>query len=152
MSSCAGSSEHVDAALSPQRILDFGCGVGRVVIPFAQIAADVVGMDVSPSMLAEARSNCTAGGTTNVTLLRSDDILSTVEGTFDLVHSCIVLQHIEVPRGTALFAQLVRRIRPGGVGASRHVWVDHLCRDLRTAGGARAAAAADAGSIAEEVD
>ena len=109
--------KHVDASLSPRRILDFGCGVGRVVIPFAQIAAEVVGMDVSPSMLAEARSNCAAGGTTNVTLLRSDDTLSTLEGTFDLVHSCIVLQHIEVARGTALFAQLVRRIHPGGVGA-----------------------------------
>lgn len=109
--------QHIDPSFAPQRILDFGCGVGRVVIPFAANSAEVVGMDVSPSMLVEARLNCDARGLTNVTLLPSDDALSAAEGCFDLVHSCIVLQHIEVARGTALFAELVRRIRPGGAGA-----------------------------------
>ena len=68
-------------------------------------------------MLAEARRNCEARALANVSLLPSDDTLSSVEGTFDLVHSCIVLQHIEVSRGRALFAELVRRVRPGGCGA-----------------------------------
>ena len=45
-------------------------------------------------------------------LVRSDDTLSAVEGSFDLVHSCIVLQHIEIPRGRQLFAQLVGKVRP----------------------------------------
>src|SRR5688572_3525296 len=40
---------------TPAKVLDHGCGVGRLVVPFARAAERVVGVDVSPSMLAEAR-------------------------------------------------------------------------------------------------
>lgn len=109
--------QHLDVGFTPQRILDFGCGVGRVVIPFADMGHEVVGVDVSPSMLLEARRNCDLHGVSRVKLLPSDDLLSAVDGQFDLVHSCIVLQHIEVHRGRELFRQLVERVRPGGVAA-----------------------------------
>ena len=109
--------QRLDPGFIPQRILDFGCGIGRLVIPFAAIAPDVVGMDVAPSMLTQARSNCDERGAANVTLVLSDDNLSAVDGKFDLVHTCIVLQHVEVARGRKLLAELVRRIQPGGCGA-----------------------------------
>jgi SAM-dependent methyltransferase len=114
LGTCRGRIEHTFA---PQRVLDFGCGVGRLLIPFAQVASDVVGMDIAPSMLAEARINCEEHGITNVSLLMSDDTLSKAEGQFDLVHSCIVLQHVEIARGRALFAQLVNKVKLGGCGA-----------------------------------
>lgn len=107
----------LDPHFAPQRILDFGCGVGRLVVAFAEHAPHVVGMDVSPSMLAEARRNCDERGAANVELVPSDDQLAAAPGPFDLVHSCIVLQHIEIPRGLALFERLIDRIRPGGYGA-----------------------------------
>ena len=43
--------QRIDAAFNPASILDFGCGVGRVTIPFAALAPDVAGLDVAPSML-----------------------------------------------------------------------------------------------------
>jgi SAM-dependent methyltransferase len=101
----------------PQRVLDFGCGVGRLVIPFSERASEVVGMDVSPSMLAEASANCAERGLSNVRLVLSDDELSAADGQFDLVHSSIVLQHIEIPRGRLLFGKLADKVRPGGIGA-----------------------------------
>jgi SAM-dependent methyltransferase len=120
---------HIDPAFKPQRILEFGCGVGRVAIPFAREADEVVGMDVSPAMLAEAQRNCDERGIANIKLVLSDDVLSQAHGGFDLVHSCIVLQHIEVPRGMALMAQLVNRIRPGGVGVIQLTFASTLYRD-----------------------
>ena len=108
---------HIDSAFAPQRVLDFGCGVGRLVLPFAAQAAEVVGVDIAPSMLAEARRNCELQGLNNVVLALSDDALSAVQGQFDLVHTCIVIQHIEIDRGLKLFGQLVQRIVPGGLGA-----------------------------------
>jgi len=107
----------LDPSFAPQSVFDFGCGVGRLLVAFAQTSQQVVGVDVSVSMLAEARKNCTLYDVGNVLLLPSDDTLSAVEGTFDLVHSSIVLQHIEVERGRRLFELLVEKVRHGGVGA-----------------------------------
>jgi SAM-dependent methyltransferase len=109
---------HLDTAFTPHRILDFGCGVGRLVVPFATGGSEVVGVDISPTMLQEARRNCEAAGVMErVEFALSDDTLSQVTGEFDLVHTCIVIQHIEIPRGLQLITELVRRIRPGGIGA-----------------------------------
>jgi SAM-dependent methyltransferase len=107
----------IDPEFAPRTVLDFGCGVGRLLIPFAKFAADVVGLDVSPSMLQEARRNCDEQRLNNVRLFHSDDALSTLTGSFDLIHSCIVFQHIPVDRGRAIFSQLLRYLHPGGVGA-----------------------------------
>ena len=116
----ASCRRHFGVAFDPQRVLDFGCGVGRVLIPFSEVCATVVGTEVSGSMLAEARRNCARFGVTNAELLLADDTLRAVEGEFDLVHSTIVLQHIESERGLDLIARLVERIAPGG-GAAIHV-------------------------------
>jgi SAM-dependent methyltransferase len=107
---------HVSPGFAPRRVLDFGCGVGRLLIPFAATADTVVGTDVSPSMLAEAERNCRERGV-DVRLVRSDDTLSGLDDTFDLVHSFIVFQHIPVARGMAILDRLLERIAPGGVGA-----------------------------------
>jgi 2-polyprenyl-3-methyl-5-hydroxy-6-metoxy-1,4-benzoquinol methylase len=109
--------KHLQADFAPKRILDFGCGVGRVLLPFAALAHEVVGLDVSPSMLLEARRNCEQHSVTNALLLVSDDSLSSLSGSFDLIHSCIVFQHIPIERGRLIFARLLQRMSPGGIGA-----------------------------------
>ncbi|HEU4698101.1 MAG TPA: class I SAM-dependent methyltransferase [Gemmatimonadales bacterium] len=108
---------HLDPGFAPRRVLDFGCGVGRLVVPFARRAETVVGMDVSESMRREARANCERMGVANVALVPSDDRLSALEGQFDLVHSYIVFQHIPTARGERILARLAERITPDGVGA-----------------------------------
>jgi SAM-dependent methyltransferase len=105
-----------DVNFRPQRVLDFGCGVARMSIAFAEQAHEVLGMDISRAMLAEAKLNCVSRGCTNVILVQSDDALSAAPGQFDLVHSCLVLQHLEVPRGRLLFGELVNKVKPGGCG------------------------------------
>jgi 2-polyprenyl-3-methyl-5-hydroxy-6-metoxy-1,4-benzoquinol methylase len=82
---------------TPRRSLDFGCGVGRLVLPLAQRSGHVLGVDISPSMLAEAQKNCTK--LQNCSFALTDGKLSEAIGTFDLVHSFIVFQHIPQDRG-----------------------------------------------------
>jgi SAM-dependent methyltransferase len=108
---------HLDPRFRFGRALDFGCGVGRVVVPLAAVAESVVGVDVSQAMLDVARRHCDEAGLTNVELALSDDALSTVAGPFDFVHSFIVLQHIDVARGRTLFRRLLALLAPGGVAA-----------------------------------
>jgi SAM-dependent methyltransferase len=42
-------------SLRPASVLDAGCGTGRVAIELARRGVEVVGVDVDPSMIAEAR-------------------------------------------------------------------------------------------------
>jgi ubiquinone/menaquinone biosynthesis C-methylase UbiE len=108
----------------PSRVLDFGCGVGRLVVPFAAVADNVVGVDVSASMIAEARRNCIERGLVNVSFAESDDLLMQVDGHYDLVHSSIVLQHVPQDRGRVLFRSLVRKVAAGGFGVLHVTFAD----------------------------
>jgi SAM-dependent methyltransferase len=103
-------------AFSPKRVLDFGCGVGRLVMPFAKIAEEVIGMDVSDAMLTEAAQNCAREGISNARFVKSSDELAGLEGSFDLIHSFLVFQHIPIPRGRLLLRGLLSHLKPGGVG------------------------------------
>ena len=109
--------QHLDPGFKPTRALDFGSGVGRLALPLAQVCESVVGVDVSEPVLAESRRNAAERGAPNATFVRGDDALSAVEGTFDLLNSLIVFQHIPPLRGEAILRQLIDRLRPGGVGA-----------------------------------
>ena len=108
---------YVNPQFSRGSVLDFGCGTGRPALPFAEQFEHVTAVDVSQAMLREARRNAEAAGLTNITWLPSDDRLTAVHGRFDLAHSVITLQHVDVPRGRALFARLVELVAEGGVGA-----------------------------------
>jgi 2-polyprenyl-3-methyl-5-hydroxy-6-metoxy-1,4-benzoquinol methylase len=105
-----------EPGFEPGRVLDYGCGVGRLVIPFAQRAASVVGIDVSPSMLDEAARNARAHELDNAEFLTVDG-MERLAPDLDLVHSALVLQHIPVREGERVIARLAELLRPGGIGA-----------------------------------
>ena len=107
--------QHIDPQFTARKALDFGCGVGRLVIPLAKVAQEVTGIDVSDSMLKEARENCDARSLENVSFVSSDDGLSQLDGKYDFIHSFIVFQHIPVERGEQIFNQLMERLEVGGV-------------------------------------
>src|SRR5262245_33962181 len=70
--------------------LEFGCGVGRLLVPLARRFRHVVGIDISEAMLAEAEKNCAAEGLANVSFLMSDDHFGGVPDHVDLIHSSLV--------------------------------------------------------------
>lgn len=113
----ASASRYFGEQPSLARVLDFGCGTGRAVVPLARRAESVVGMDVAPTMLTEARRNSEAEGLTNVELLQSDDELSALRGSFTFIYSFIVFQHIPVERGEHLFKALLSHLEPAGHAA-----------------------------------
>lgn len=101
------------------RALDFGCGVGRLTLPLVVDGtfSHAVGMDISESMLTEARKNADKLGMFNLDFVISDDFLSQLKENFDFIHSYITLQHIPVKRGEMIIKQLISRLSPGGLAA-----------------------------------
>ena len=108
--------QHIDPTFTIKKALDFGCGVGRLVIPLANVAQEVTGVDVSDSMLNEAKKNCEERSIKNVVFVKSDDDLSLLNGKkYDFIHSYIVFQHIPVRRGERIFKNLIAHLERGGI-------------------------------------
>ncbi len=107
--------DHLDPAFAPDTAVDFGCGVGRLLIPLAGQCRSVVGVDVSEAMLREARQNCRIRSLDGVELVKGDDSLSGLTGKFDLILSHIVFQHIPSRRGEGLLDRLLAHLKTGGV-------------------------------------
>jgi SAM-dependent methyltransferase len=99
------------------RVLEIGCGMGRLLRPLSERVAAAVGVDVSEEMLAKAREYC--AGRPNVELHRTDgsgSLESLGDASFDFVYSHIVFQH--VPRKAWIQRYLheaARVLRPGGI-------------------------------------
>lgn len=107
--------ERMLGPVSRGRALDFGCGVGRVALPLGARFDEVIGLDISPAMLAEGERLRQERGVGNVHFRMSDDRLSGADGGFDFVHSYIVFQHIPVDRGMALIGALLDKVAVGGL-------------------------------------
>jgi SAM-dependent methyltransferase len=100
--------------LRRSRALDHGCGVGRLSFALAEKFQSVIALDISPSMLAEAKINSERFGTRNVAFELADDRLSNAAGEFDFVNSYMVLQHVRVGRGLRILGLLLDKVKPGG--------------------------------------
>ena len=110
--------EHVIDGLDVRkdwRVLEIGCGMGRLLRPLAPRVARVVGVDLSPEMLRRAREHC--GPLPNVELHATEGDLGFLpDGAFDFVFSHIVFQHL--PRkmyAERYFREAFRLLAPGGV-------------------------------------
>jgi SAM-dependent methyltransferase len=127
--------QHVAPGFRIDRALEFGCGVGRLLIPLARIAREVVGVDVAPRMLELARKNVSQAGLRNASFVVGDDTLSGVAGEFDFVLSYIVFQHIPPERGMAIMRRLLDLLKLRGV-FSLHLTFAKERRFLAHEGGA----------------
>ncbi|WP_291413568.1 class I SAM-dependent methyltransferase [Actinophytocola sp.] len=107
------------------RVLDFGCGAGRLSQALAAHADEVVGVDVSPPMLEVARRLDPSGRCTFV-LNSSSNLSAFDDASFDLVYSELVLQHLPAPVIDGYLTEFVRVLRPGGVAllqcTTRPLW------------------------------
>lgn len=102
----------------PEVLVDYGCGTGRLALPFARRAGRVIGLDISEGMLDEAVKNAAKAGIGNASFrLVNGDQLEVLPETVDFIHSFIVFQHIPKRRGEIIFESLLSRLRPGGLGA-----------------------------------
>jgi ubiquinone/menaquinone biosynthesis C-methylase UbiE len=103
---------------TPGRLLDLGCGTGRLLVALARRGYRVLGVDLSPEMLRVAAEKAAAAGV-SVDLLRANltELDALRDGAFD--YAACLFSTLGMVRGADNRRQAVghafRVLRPGGV-------------------------------------
>jgi 2-polyprenyl-3-methyl-5-hydroxy-6-metoxy-1,4-benzoquinol methylase len=102
-------------------LLDVGCGPGTITVDLAARVAPgrVVGLDLSPDPLDEARAAAERAGVDVAFEVGDVYALEAADHSFDVVHAHQVLQHLTDP--VAALREMARVCRPGGLIAVRDV-------------------------------
>ena len=112
ISSLISTAERLGLPKHRDWALDFG--VGRLTRALAPLFKNVVGIDISKSMLNRAASlnpqkNCQF-------VFNDSDSLPFPSGQFDLIYTALVLQHVPVQKSIRRYiAEFVRVLKPGGL-------------------------------------
>ena len=108
------------------RVLDIGCGPGFVTELIASIVGptgEIVGVDISPSAVALARSRCDAAGLRNAAFIEGDLTTMSFDKTFDAAVGRYILMFLPDP--AAMVRAVAKFVKPGGILAFHEVtWGD----------------------------
>lgn len=100
------------AAQRGERILDLGCGTGQLTAEIAGTGADVLGLDSSAEMIAQARQNYPAKQQRGLSFTLADGAAMTFQSEFDAIFSNAALHWM---LDTAAVARAVAAaLKPGG--------------------------------------
>jgi ubiquinone/menaquinone biosynthesis C-methylase UbiE len=93
-----------------ERVLDVGTGAGALALAVAPYAKEVVGIDLVPELLEEARKRAPE----NAQFLDGDAVkLPFGPATFDVVMTARTLHHTQRPE--MVLSEMTRVLRPGGL-------------------------------------
>ncbi len=96
---------------------EFGCGVGRITVALAEVFERVIGADVAPPMLAEARRTADSFKVANIEWLLTNRFSAyDALPEYDVFVSIISLQHNPPPVMAYLLTRMLAKLRSGGVG------------------------------------
>lgn len=116
----SGEADYVKALIEKHRpgartVLDLGCGTGRHASLLAERGYEVVGVDRSPAMLAEARARAVSGGRTE--FVEGDLRTLRLQREFDVVISLFHVMSYQTTNADLLaaLATLRAHLAPGGL-------------------------------------
>ncbi len=95
------------------RVLSLGCGIGDTELLLAPHVRELVGVDLSPTAVRQARLDAAAAGITNAKF--EEGSLESVTGTFDAIIAIFLLHHLPDSMLSGAPALIRERLNPGGV-------------------------------------
>jgi len=102
-------------AAQKTRVLSLGCGIGDTELLLAPHVAEVVGVDLSPSAIRQAREDAARTGQTNLRYLEGTiESAGLQAGSFDLVIAIFFLHHLPDAMLAALPRKIHELLAPGG--------------------------------------
>ncbi len=95
------------------RVVDLACGPGTLALRFARHVRWICGLDLTPAILALARSNAKKDGLANLVCVLGDaQSLPFGDGSLDLAITSYSLHHISDP--AKVLQEMARVVKPGG--------------------------------------
>ncbi|MFK7960795.1 MAG: class I SAM-dependent methyltransferase [Phycisphaerales bacterium] len=121
----------LDGLAPGSRVLDLGCGGGRLLVPLAAAGHQLTGLDHDADALADCRASLAAlgPGAAQATLIEGKlpDPASWPEGPFDAVlclgHTFMLLPE---PGDAVAFLRAAGERLDGGAGSDAAIWLDDL--------------------------
>lgn len=111
--------------LAGARVLDVGCGGGLLAESLARAGADVMAIDLAPTMIETARLHALDAGLKIEYQVESAESVLQRPGRFDVVTCMEMLEHVPDPAATV--AVLGGLVRPGG-----DVFISTINRNLKS--------------------
>lgn len=97
------------ADMTGMRVLDAGCGTGMLAIDMARRGAQVVAVDLSPTLVGFGAERAREAGVASRIDFQAGDMLDPVFGAFDMAVAMDSLIHYELPQIVAALAGLRTR-------------------------------------------
>ncbi|MFZ0300332.1 MAG: class I SAM-dependent methyltransferase [Candidatus Sulfotelmatobacter sp.] len=107
-----------------KRILDIGCGDGSISIPLLKPGVRLTLLDISGSMLANARHRVPAGLESNVEFVNQDFLEASLPVGYDLILCIGVFAHVGSP--SAVVEKIGSLLAPGGCVIAESTDPDHV--------------------------
>lgn len=104
---------YLPADLTGARVLDAGCGTGALALEAARRGAEVVAVDLSPTLIALAEDRASADPAASRITFRAGDMLDAAHGTFDFAVAMDSLIHYQRRDVVAALARIAPRVRCG---------------------------------------
>ncbi|CAN5407787.1 hypothetical protein BH10PLA1_BH10PLA1_13510 [soil metagenome] len=95
--------------------LDFGCGVGRLTQALAGRFTTAIGVDISQSMVDQAKKNDQTNGKCEFVVNKKTDLSQFTDAQFIFIYSSIVLQHMDPSFASLYIKEFVRLLKPNGL-------------------------------------
>lgn len=103
-------------AISPtDRVLELGCGVGRIGRELAPACGEWHGVDISPNMIRIAATRTAGLANVRLRALPDSSLSLFADATFDRVYSHIVLFHMDKEDMFGYLGEFRRVLRPDGL-------------------------------------
>jgi SAM-dependent methyltransferase len=107
--------EDFDVPQKRARALDFGCGVGRLTQALGNYFAEVIGVDIAPTMIRLASKLNRMPDRVRYQVNDAPDLRTFESGSFDLIYSDIVLQHLDPELALGYVSEFARLLSGEGV-------------------------------------
>jgi len=104
-------SFHLLGDATGRRVLDLGCGSGEELIPLIRRGANVIGIDVSPDLIAIAERRLCEGRLEAELRVASAYATELPDSSVDVIFCMSLIHHLELSRSKD---EMLRILRPGG--------------------------------------